>query len=346
MVINLIFSMVLAYPSNTATNYRMPSIFTTLSNRLLDASVLYSFDQSGYHRHAKSFNTADLDVDMSGKVVLITGANSGLGKASALAIASKNATVYLLCRNPQRGEQARLDIIQKTQNPNVHLKIIDLSDLLSIQRFSASFPERQIDVLIHNAGVLPLQLQTSPQGLEMTYATNIVGPQLLTFCLWDRLEHGRMILVSSGGMYPVKLNNTELRQPPSPFNGVTAYAQTKRAQVILTELWARKGEAQNIRVHSMHPGWADTPGVEHSLPLFWNRMQNRLRTPQQGADTIVWLALSKKAGQSSGQFWFDRKIRATHLFPTKERAADRKMLWEMIEEDINKSLPHFKSNLS
>ena len=141
-------------------------------------------------------------------------------------------------------------------------------------------------------------------------------------------------------MYPIKLNNTELRVPPSPFNGVNAYAQTKRAQVVLAEIWAQKGESQQTHVHSMHPGWADTPGVEQSLPRFWNKMKNRLRTPHQGADTIVWLALSSQAIQCSGQFWFDRRARDTHLFPTKERPADRKKLWGMIEEDIKKILPH------
>ena len=324
----------------------MSTLFTNLSNRVLDATVLYSFDQSGYHRHAKSFRTDDLNVDMTGKVVLITGANSGLGKASAIAIAKRNATVYLLCRNPQRGELAQQEIIQLAQNPKVHLKLIDLSDLHSVRRFSDSFQEKHVDVLIHNAGVLPRQMQTSLQGLELTYATNIVGPHLLTLCLWERLANARMILVSSGGMYPVKLNNKDLRNPPTPFNGVTAYAQTKRAQVILTELWARRGESQGTLVHSMHPGWADTPGVEHSLPQFWNKMKNRLRTPEQGADTIVWLALSEQAGQCSGHFWFDRKVRPTHLFLTKERVNDRKNLWKMIELDIENSLPQLKTSLS
>lgn len=314
----------------------MAGLFSSVTNAMLDASVFYSFDRSGFLRHQQTFQQQDLDVDLTGKVILVTGANSGLGKETALALAKLNATVYLLCRNEERGIKAQSDIRSTTRNDQVFYQHIDVSDLESVHRFCQSFTEPKIDVLIHNAGVLPRTFQQSKQKMELTYATNIVGPHVLTHKLWPRLRQGRMILVSSGGMYPVKLNLEELQHPPQPFDGVRAYAQTKRAQVILAEIWAKKGTQQHTVVHAMHPGWADTPGVEQSLPSFWKHMKTRLRTPAEGADTIVWLAASHIAGKSSGQFWFDRKARKTYLIPgTKESPSVRKNLWDTLQQFLD-----------
>ena len=109
-------------------------------------------------------------------------------------------------------------------------------------------------------------------------------------------------------------------------NGVTAYAQTKRMQVVLTELLARRWAGAGIAVHAMHPGWADTPSVRSSIPRFWRVMRQRLRTPEEGADTIVWLAVAPAL--PSGRFWFDRAPQPTHLLPlTTERPRDRARLW-------------------
>ena len=112
-------------------------------------------------------------------------------------------------------------------------------------------------------------------------------------------------------------------------DGVVAYAQTKRMQVVLSELFAQRW-GEGVRFHAMHPGWADTPAVQTSLPEFWKFTKGRLRTPEQGADTVIWLALGGAPAASSGQFWFDRVARSTWLVPrTRERAEDREALWEL-----------------
>ena len=130
--------------------------------------------------------------------------------------------------------------------------------------------------------------EASESGLEQTLATNLVGPWALTAKLVGHLKRGtnsRIIWVSSGGMYTQRLNIDHLHAPPSPFDGVRAYAQTKRAMVMLSERLGRELSGAGISVHCMHPGWADTPGVERSLPLFWRVTKSILRSPEARVQT-------------------------------------------------------------
>ena len=311
---------------------------STFFDKLQDASIVSSFDQTGFVRHAQSFTSSDMDVDLTGQTVLITGANSGIGFATSVALASKGATVYLLCRNPERGQQAEDKIRELTGSKAVHFHRLDLSDLDQVQESAASMLEKveNIDVFVHNAGILPVKEMRSAQGLELALATNLVGHHLLTRLLWKRLT-GRMILVSSGGMYMAPLNTKKLfAKTFSKFDGVERYALTKRAQVALTEMWAKKGKKQGLVVHSMHPGWVATPGVEYSLPGFWKRMEHRLRTPEEGADTVVWLGCATKALQSTGKFWFDREPRKTHIMPWQSHTSkEQQQLWDALEKTVS-----------
>jgi hypothetical protein len=135
------------------------------------------------------------------------------------------------------------------------------------------------------------------------------------------------MFVASGGMYTQRLSLDDSEWQRRPYDGVAAYAQTKRMQVVLAELLAEELPRARITVSSMHPGWADTPAVRSSLPRFWKTMQRRLRTPAEGADTVIWLAASAAARGRSGRFWFDRRPRSTHLLPwTRESRADRDAL--------------------
>jgi NAD(P)-dependent dehydrogenase (short-subunit alcohol dehydrogenase family) len=130
-------------------------------------------------------------------------------------------------------------------------------------------------------------------------------------------------------MYARKLDVEDLQFERKPYNGVTAYAQAKRAQVILTELWAEKLAGSGVTANAMHPGWVDTPGVQTSLPTFHRLSRKSLRTPEQGADTIIWLAAAKSVAGVSGRFWFDRQERTTHLLSrTQSSARDRQRLWD------------------
>lgn len=310
-----------------------------MTNRLLDSSIVFSFDQTGFLRHSKSFDESQCQVDMTGRVVLITGANSGIGYATALELAKKGAEVHLLCRNQERGQQAEAQIKEHTGHPGVSFHQLDVSEFQSIRSFQNKWGEKPIHVLVHNAGVLPPTRTLTSDGLETTLATNLVGPFMLTRALLPclRAVHGsRLLFVTSGGMYLNRLNVKRLFQKEGAFDGVEAYACTKRAQVVLTEQLANALKETGVVVHSMHPGWADTPAVKTSLPRFHRLTSRILRTPAQGADTLIWLAASHKAGESTGQFFFDRLAQPTHVSKrTMESADERDRLWRALCEAID-----------
>ena len=301
----------------------------------VDPTILFSFDRTGFLLRSLAFSPADLAVDLQSRHCVITGANSGIGLETAMGLADLGARVSLLCRNPERAAAAKAEIEDATGSRRVQTVQVDMSDLDSVQRAADLLAADPVDMLIHNAGVLADRLEKTPQDLELAFATHIAGPHLLTRRLETQLcdsSDGRLLWVSSGGMYTTGLDNERLLSPAEPYDGVMAYAQTKRAQVILAELWAERLQ-EKATVHSMHPGWADTPAVRSSLPLFYRIMGPLLRSPAEGADTLLWLAASQAGRKSTGKFYLDRIERRTHLLPfTRETAQDRHRLWEICEE--------------
>lgn len=306
-------------------------------SRAVDPFIVSSFDRTGFRIHALSFDPDDLAVDLSGRRCLVTGANSGIGFETALALADLGAEVVLLCRSRERGQQAVVRIAERTGSQRVSLEVVDISDLQAVAAVAERLGERPVDVLVHNAGVLPNARVRTRDGLELCFATHVAGPHLLTRLLSDRLEKSddaRVIWVSSGGMYTRRLNlDDPTWEERVDYDGVTAYAETKRAQVVLSELWAERFRGTPVVVNAMHPGWADTPAVESSLPSFHRITKAILRTPAEGADTVVWLAACPRARRFSGRFFFDREARRTHYLPfTRESAEDRRTLWELCED--------------
>lgn len=303
-------------------------------SKLVDPFIISSFDRTGFRIHSLTFDPEDLDVDMAGKRCVVTGANSGIGFETARALADLGADVVLLCRNAERGQKALDRIVEETGNRRVSLAAVDMSDLSSVREAATAFADEPIDVLVHNAGVLPDTRAETDDGLEETWATHVAGPFLLTHLLRANLEASkaaRVIWVSSGGMYTTGLNLADPNWADRPYDGVRAYAETKRAQVILSELWAKAFAGTRVTVHAMHPGWADTPAVQSSLPRFRRVTERILRTPAEGADTVIWLAAAD-VELGSGRFWFDRTKRRTHFFPwTHATPEDRARLWTRCE---------------
>lgn len=272
-----------------------------------------------------------------GKKVVLTGGTSGIGKAAAFMLAEKNAILTIIARSREKAERVIREITYHTGNPHIDWLQADLSCMSDI-RHVADQLERQkknIDVLINNAGALFNERSETPEGFERTFATDLLGVFYLTQLLQKPLARSgsaRIINVSSGGMYTQKINVDDLQNRSEPYNGAKAYARAKRGIVILTRIWADALKEDGITVHAMHPGWVDTPGIEQSLPLFHARLKKILRTPEQGADTIVWLASSEAAGRSSGRFWLDRRPHETVVFPgTGESAGERQALWEKLK---------------
>ncbi len=306
-----------------------------LLDTVLDRAVL-GYTNFGYRVRARSWVRGDLD-SMEGRVVLVTGATAGIGRATAEGFALLGASVRMLVRDARRGELTRAEIVERTGNSDVEVELCDLSRLAAVRDFAGDFRARngRLHVLVNNAGVLTRQRMLSHDGIELTFAVNVLAPFLLTKELLPALEDGapsRVINVSSGGMYTQRLHAEDLQTAEGRFDGAAAYARTKRAEVILTELWAERLREEAIVVHAMHPGWVDTPGLATSLPRFHGLMSPLLRSAEQGADTAVWLGSARLPARSSGGFWHDRRARPTHRGPLRnESDEDRARLWEECE---------------
>ncbi|OMO83960.1 Short-chain dehydrogenase/reductase SDR [Corchorus olitorius] len=277
-----------------------------------------NFTRNAFLEHSKKFQPEDMQISIEGKNCIVTGANSGIGFAAAEGLASRGATVYMVCRNKERGEAALSKIQSSTGNPNVHLEICDLSSVSEIKSFSSRFSSKDVPVhvLINNAGLIENKRVTTFEGFELNFAVNVLGTDATTELMLPLLEKAapdaRVITVSSGGMYAAPLT-TDLQFNDGKFDGVAQYARNKRVQVALTEKWAEMYKNKGIGFYSMHPGWAETPGVAKSLPNFNQRLSGKLRTSEEGADTIIWLALQPKEKLVSGGFYFDRAEAPKHL---------------------------------
>jgi dehydrogenase/reductase SDR family member 12 len=306
-------------------------------DRVLEATVVGSFSRIGYavRRREAGSNWGALP-GMDGKVVLVTGATSGIGLSAATSMARLGAAIRFPARDAERAERAREVIVQESGNDDVQFAIGDLSDPDSLRGFGAWFARRhdRLDVLVHNAGMLAREFRTTESGIELTVATHVLGPFLLTQLLIPHLERAgeaRVVAVTSGGMYTQRFDIDRLEMPADAYDGVKAYARAKRAQIVLTHEWARRFAPSRIVFHAMHPGWVDTPGLHESLTTFGRVMRPILRTPEQGADTIVWLAAAAEPLRSSGRLWLDRAARSEHKLPgtrPHDDVGDGARLWE------------------
>lgn len=284
-----------------------------------------SFTNLGYLLHARNFK--EFQPDIEGKTVVVTGATGGIGRETIVALSGMGARVIGVGRNEDKLDHLSSEL----PGPNRTLKA-DLSLMADVRSLADEIENSEsVDVLINNVGVLLPEYQETSDGLEKSFATNIAGHFLVTNRILPgmvRRGQGRVIEVSSGGMYGVKIQPERLQVKQGDYNGTFAYAQAKRAQVILTEIWAANVSGFGVTVNSMHPGWVATPGVSYSLPTFNKVMKPLLRDVSQGADTVVWLASSGTGGRESGKFWFDRMQVPTHLDDdTREGDEDRREMW-------------------
>jgi len=316
----------------------------------LEIPVVPSFSRIGFQARKRVTKWADLDsYDLAGKVMLITGGTSGIGRAAAQQLAMMGATVIITGRTASRNQAVVDQLIDATNNPQISQVAADMGEPEDVRRLAEVVLRNhdRLDVLIHNAGALANERAEASTGVESTIASQVVGPFLLTSLLLDRLEASapsRVVTMSSGGMYTAPLTIGNLEMTAAKYAGAEQYARAKRAQVTLTEMWAERAASRGIRFHSLHPGWADTPGVADALPVFGRIMGPLLRTPAEGADTMVWLAADNAALESNGTFWLDRKPRAIHKLPTT-RGSDtpdrRALLWDWVADAAGVASPTF-----
>jgi dehydrogenase/reductase SDR family protein 12 len=298
----------------------------SLFDMALDRAVIPGYTSVGYRLRRPCWAGDPEPGALRGRTALVTGSNRGLGKAIAAGLAQLGATVLVTVRDRESGEQAREEIIARQSDADVQVEVCDVSDLDAVRAFAADLTSRlwTLDVLIHNAGVLPENRTETDDGHEVTLATHVLGPMLLTERLLPILaksDDPRVILMSSGGMYTQPLPAADPEYRDGRYRGAIAYARTKRIQVAFTPILARRWIDQGVRVYAMHPGWADTPGVATSLPAFRTLTGPLLRSPEEGADTAVWLAATTPAPET-GRFWHDRRTRPEHYLPVT-RSGDR-----------------------
>jgi dehydrogenase/reductase SDR family member 12 len=304
---------------------------------LLEILVVPSFTKAGYLFRRRLFGWEDLGRrSLAGRTILVTGPTSGLGRAAAAALARMGARLVLVGRNRKRLEETRAALAGETGNEDLATVVADMSLLSSVRAAAAEILEREprLDAIIDNAGAMFMTREVTDEGFERTLATMVLGPWVLIASLLPRLvdsPDGRIVAVTSGGMYTQRLPLDDLQFAEAEYDGPRAYARAKRAQVALVREWARRLRARGVTANAMHPGWADTPGVIDALPGFSRLLGDQLRTADQGSDTMVWLAAAEEGGRASGRLYLDRRPRPFDRLPvTRLSAAERRELWEQV----------------
>ncbi len=296
-----------------------------------------NFTQTGYLLNKAKYQSSVQDspaigitesgadgVNLSGKVVVITGANSGVGKELSTYAAAKGATLFMLCRSKERANKARDDILERTKcDPKlVQVVLADLGETSQVRHVVSELQEQtdKVDVLICNAGLLLNERKLTSEGNEVTFATHLLGGSfLLSELLLPQLQkagkEARVIFVSSGGMYanpfPSWDKATSSDPKKNPYDGQLAYSYAKRGQVLLAENNAKVRHPEITWV-SAHPGWCATEAVDLAYGSTKKYLEP-LRTPWEGAEGIAWLMGTSTENIESGAFYLDRQKQRKHL---------------------------------
>ena len=320
----------------------------TLVDEGLELSVIGSFSRVGSAVRRRLFGwTAPAAGSLEGRTALVTGPNSGLGRAATEVFASLGARVILVGRSRDRLEAVRAELAAAHGEDRFPVVVADMSSLASVRAAVATIlaSETRLDVLVDNAGAIFPERIESPDGIEATLATLVVGPFALEAGLLPLLRAtpgSRVIAVTSGGMYTQGVRFDDLQWTSEAFSGPRAYARAKRIQVALVREWARRlGDGDPV-VNAMHPGWADTPGLVEALPTFHRFMGPLLRTPAEGIDTLIWLATTDRSELKGGALFLDRRPRPFDRVPsTRLSAVDRARLWDITRDlaDVADPIP-------
>ena len=305
----------------------------------LEGTVVLSFSRVGFVvRHRLSQWAAP--EPLTNQWIVVTGATSGLGLFTASATAALGANVIVVGRDDGKTTSVRDELRNRFPSVAIECVVADMGSLEDVRRLAKEITAitSDVSILVHNAGAITNERTLSPQGIEVTVASQVVGPFLLTQLLIPNLSYsrpGRVLTVTSGGMYSSKFNLDELVMSPEGYDGVKAYARAKRAQVLLAHEWAQRLPPSDILFATVHPGWTDTPGLAHSLPSFYRILRRWLRTPEEGADTLLWLMGTATLAANNGGLFFDRRVRGEHkIFTTRssDQGTDQRALWQWCHE--------------
>jgi NAD(P)-dependent dehydrogenase (short-subunit alcohol dehydrogenase family) len=270
---------------------------------------------------------------MSGRICLITGANSGIGLATSHALAKMGAVVVLVCRDRQRGEKARFEIIQASGSKNIELMLCDLSSQQEIRALASTFKvsHDRLHVLINNAGLVPKTRQLTLDGLEMQFAVNHLAPFLLTNLLLEKLEAGapsRIVNVSSG-MYKTASLDFDNLQGEKTYKAMKFYAMTKLLNTYFTYELARRLEGTGVTVNCLGPGFTATGLGRDFSPFSRFVMKTFANKKEEGAETVIYLATSPDVEKTTGKYF--EKMKETETTPLTHDRETARRLWSISE---------------
>ena len=251
--------------------------------------------------------------NMEDRVLLVTGANSGIGKATALGLARLGGTVVMACRSATRGEAARQDIVRDSGNSKVYLEIVDLASEDSTRSFAEEFKRKypRLDVLINNAGVYTPHREVTPDGLERTFEVNYLSGFLLTHLLLDLLKKSapsRIVNVSSSAHSGGTIHFDDL-QGERRYGGFGAYGQSKLAQILFTQELARRLQGTGVTVNACHPGVIRTNLGMGGTSVVVQFVRMFLKSPEKGAETPIYLSISPDVAGVTGKYFANKHIR-------------------------------------
>ncbi len=297
-----------------------------------------SYSQIGYL--ARSVFWSPTKLNFKGQHWLVTGASGGIGRQIALDAALAGAKVTAAARNPAKLNELAAYARQRGIQ-GFDTAVCDFSLQADTFRFAQDLIASgvKIDVLVNNVGVMNSALAVTSEGRESSFTINILSHYLLTEAL---IRHGAfssrplVINMTSGGGYnqplnPARLNNTN----QATFNGIVAYGCAKRGQMVLNQYWRDRYGPRGFTFYVMHPGWADTGGVQRSMPRFRKILQSVLRNTESAADTALWLAAIRPPQKEQELVWFDRKPRTAHVYArTRITQATPQSLVDFLEIEL------------
>jgi NAD(P)-dependent dehydrogenase (short-subunit alcohol dehydrogenase family) len=280
--------------------------------------------------------------ELLGKVCIVTGANSGMGKIIAKNFANKGATVIMVCRNRDKPHVALKELLDQTKNPNIELMITELSSQKSVRELASKIKQKYpvIDILINNAGCMSFGYSETEEGIETTFATNHLASFLLTNLLLDNLKkskQAKIINIASEASKTSKINFQDINLK-NDYSTFKAYAQSKLANILFTYELARRLECHdNITVNCVHPGIVPNTKLGQGSKLFANYIatipKHMVITPEEGAETTIWLACSEEAININGKYFYNKEQIQSN--PISYDLDTAKNLWDLSVELTN-----------
>lgn len=276
---------------------------------------------------------------MKGKIVLITGATSGIGKQTAIQLAREGATIVFTSRNTDKGNQTRDEIISLTNNKDIYMLNCDLGSLKSVKKCSQEYLHKfkHLHVLINNAGVWDFKRKESADSIEHTFAVNVLAPFLMTQQLVDTLKASKpsRIINITSGLHSGTINFDDI-EFKTGFSGFKAYRQSKLALILFTRLLAIKLHGTGVTANCVHPGMVST-----QLGRDAGRLSNLVfrtlgHSPVKGAETSVFLATSPEMESVTGEYFYERKVGKSSPESSDMEAAER--LWNLCMEYVKNYL--------